>query len=41
LHDVPVIVRSLSDAESLELAIIENVQRADLNAIEEAAAYRS
>jgi ParB family chromosome partitioning protein len=39
LHDVPVVVREMSDAESLELAIIENVQRADLNAIEEAAAY--
>ena len=33
-------VRELSDGESLEFAIIENVQRADLNAIEEAAAYR-
>jgi len=40
LHDVPVIVREMSDSESLELAIIENVQRADLNAIEEAAAYQ-
>lgn len=40
LHDVPIVVRELSDGESLELAIIENVQRADLNAIEEAAAYR-
>lgn len=40
LHDVPVVVRELSDGESLELAIIENVQRADLNAVEEAAAYR-
>jgi ParB family chromosome partitioning protein len=40
LHDVPVIVRDMSDGESLELAIIENVQRADLNAVEEAAAYR-
>jgi ParB family chromosome partitioning protein len=40
LHDVPVVVRELSDAESLELAIIENIQRADLNAMEEAAAYR-
>lgn len=39
LHDVPVVVRELSDSESLEFAIIENVQRADLNAIEEAAAY--
>jgi len=39
LHDVPVVVREMSDAESLEFAIIENVQRADLNAIEEAAAY--
>jgi ParB family chromosome partitioning protein len=40
LHEVPVIVRSISDAQSLEIAIIENVQRADLNAIEEAAAYQ-
>ncbi|HEX4861575.1 MAG TPA: ParB/RepB/Spo0J family partition protein [Rhizomicrobium sp.] len=39
LHDVPVVVREMSDGEALELAIIENVQRADLNAIEEAAAY--
>ena len=40
LHLVPVIVRSLTDQESLELAIIENVQRADLNIIEEAGGYR-
>ncbi|HEY2446375.1 MAG TPA: ParB/RepB/Spo0J family partition protein [Rhizomicrobium sp.] len=40
LHDVPVVVRELSDAESLEFAIIENVQRADLNAVEEATAYQ-
>jgi len=40
LHDVPIVIRELSDGESLELAIIENVQRADLNAVEEAAAYR-
>ena len=40
IHLVPVIVRSLSDQEALELAIIENVQRSDLNAIEEAGGYR-
>jgi ParB family chromosome partitioning protein len=40
LHTVPVIVRILNDKEVLELAIIENVQRADLNAIEEATGYR-
>lgn len=39
-HVVPAIVRSLTDQEALELAIIENVQRSDLNAIEEAAGYR-
>ncbi|HEX9159558.1 MAG TPA: ParB/RepB/Spo0J family partition protein [Rhizomicrobium sp.] len=40
LHEVPVVVRELSDGESLELAIVENVQRADLNAVEEATAYQ-
>jgi ParB family transcriptional regulator, chromosome partitioning protein len=40
LHTIPVIARDLTDKEVLELAIIENVQRADLNAIEEAAGYR-
>ncbi len=40
LHEVPVIVRDLNEKEVLELAIIENVQRADLNAIEEAGGYR-
>lgn len=40
LHQVPVIIRELDDREVLELAIIENVQRADLNAIEEAGGYR-
>ncbi|MCB1512281.1 MAG: ParB/RepB/Spo0J family partition protein, partial [Hyphomicrobiaceae bacterium] len=40
LHMLPVIVRELSDQEVLELAIIENVQRTDLNAIEEAGGYR-
>jgi ParB family chromosome partitioning protein len=39
LHDVPVVVRQMADDQALEIAIIENVQRADLNAIEEAAAY--
>lgn len=40
LHTVPVIVRDLDDRDVLEFAIIENVQRADLNAIEEAGGYR-
>lgn len=40
LHELPVIVRDLTDTEVLEVAIIENIQRADLNAIEEAASFR-
>jgi len=40
LHSVPVIVRELDDLEVLEIGIIENVQRADLNGIEEARAYK-
>ena len=40
LHDVPVIIRELTDAETLEIALIENIQRADLNAIEEAGGYQ-
>lgn len=39
LHEVPVIVRAVDDKEALELAIIENVQRADLNPLEEALGY--
>jgi ParB family chromosome partitioning protein len=39
LHDVPIVAIEASDAEALELAIIENVQRTDLNALEEAAGY--
>lgn len=40
LHQVPVIVREFTDTEVLEVAIIENIQRADLNAIDEAAGYK-
>jgi ParB family transcriptional regulator, chromosome partitioning protein len=40
LHELPVIVRDFSDVEVLEIAIIENIQRADLNPVEEAAGYR-
>jgi ParB family chromosome partitioning protein len=40
LHDVPVLVRTLTDAETVELAIVENVQRQDLNSIEEAESYQ-
>jgi ParB family transcriptional regulator, chromosome partitioning protein len=40
LHQVKAIVRELSDEETLEIALIENIQRQDLNPIEEAEAYR-
>ena len=40
LHEVPIAIVEATDAQSLEFAIIENVQRADLNPIEEAAGYR-
>jgi ParB family transcriptional regulator, chromosome partitioning protein len=40
LHEVPVVVRDLDDTEVLEVAIIENIQREDLNAIEEALGFR-
>jgi len=41
LHEVPVVVIEATDAEALQLAIIENVQRADLNPLEEAEGYRA
>ncbi len=41
LHDVPVVVLELNDREALEIAIIENVQRADLNPVEEAQGYEA
>ena len=40
LHDIPVIILDLSDVESLEVAIVENIQRDDLNPIEEARGYK-
>ena len=40
LHEVPVVIREFSDLEVIEIAIIENIQRSDLNPIEEAAGYR-
>ena len=40
LHEVPAIIRELDDVEVLELALIENIQRDDLNAIDEAQACR-
>ncbi len=39
VHDLPVLIRELSDGEALEIALIENIQRADLNALEEARGY--
>ena len=40
LHEVPIIVKELDDRQSLEVALIENVQRQDLTALEEAEGYR-
>lgn len=39
LHEVPVVVRDYTDTETLQIALVENIQRQDLNAIEEAEAY--
>ena len=41
VHDVPVVIRDFTDTEVLEIAIIENIQRTDLNPIEEAMGYRA
>jgi ParB family chromosome partitioning protein len=41
LREVPVIIRNYSDAKRLEVSLIENIQRTDLNPIEEASAYRA
>lgn len=41
LHEIPVLIREMNDQELLEVGIIENVQRADLNAVEEAMGYRA
>jgi ParB family chromosome partitioning protein len=40
LHEIPVIIREFDDVETLEIALVENIQRQDLNAIEEAEAYQ-
>ncbi|MFT5160331.1 MAG: ParB family chromosome partitioning protein [Paracoccaceae bacterium] len=40
LHEIPVLIRELNDTEVLELAIIENIQRSDLNSVEEALGFR-
>lgn len=40
LHEVPVLIREYSDLEMMEVAIIENIQRSDLNAMEEAQSYK-
>jgi len=41
LHEVPVVIQDVSDGVAMEMALIENIQREDLNAVEEADAYRA
>ncbi|MCP5432924.1 MAG: ParB/RepB/Spo0J family partition protein [Alphaproteobacteria bacterium] len=41
LHELPVIVKELTDSETLEIALVENIQRADLNPLDEARAFKS
>ena len=41
IHEVPAIVRELTDSEALQVALVENIQRSELNPIEEARAYRT
>lgn len=41
LHDVPVVIQDVSEDTAMEMALIENIQREDLNAVEEADAYRA
>lgn len=40
LHEVPVVIRAMDDSEALQIALIENLQRADLNPVEEAMGYK-
>ena len=40
LHEVPITILDLNDSETLEVAIVENIQREDLNIIEEAKGYK-
>lgn len=40
LHEVPVVIKELSDSEALEIALVENIQRQDLSPLEEAEGYR-
>ena len=40
LHEIPILIRQVEDRQALEIAIIENIQRADLNALDEAAGYQ-